>query len=77
MSFSKRGLPFAVFQAWRVPFICMQWPDGRHYVSCVVGPQMALYRKLGYKKDATSPELDIDDPHGYQILSKAVAPLAT
>ena len=61
--------------------MCMCWPDGQHpgvlcHVSCVGGLQMALYRKLGYKKDATSPELDIDDPHGYQILSKAVGPLA-
>ena len=34
--------------------------------------QMAMYRKLGFSKDDTSPDVDFEEPHGYTILSKAI-----
>ena len=36
---------------------------------------LALYRRLGYSLDATSPELDPTNPHGYQIWSQALPTL--
>ena len=34
--------------------------------------QRCMYRKLGFSKDETSPEVDLEDPHDYTIMSKAV-----
>ena len=40
------------------------------WLSAVLVVQMAMYSKLGYSKDESSPYVDLEEPHGYTILSK-------